>query len=93
MRQMIQRMPEWLATIGLLGTVIGFSIALSGIGDATVSNASGIKSMVGNMLGGMRIAINTTIVGVVLGMWTEVNVRMLLTASGSYWSDRIARSR
>jgi hypothetical protein len=34
---------EWLVALGLLGTVIGFSIALSGIDQASVANATGAQ--------------------------------------------------
>lgn len=64
-----------LAALGLLGTVIGISIATSNISD--VANVSALMQTV---LGGVHVAINTTIVGVVAALWTEVNTRILETS-------------
>jgi hypothetical protein len=81
---------EWLVALGLLGTVVGFSMALSGIDQGAVSNASGAQSAVTALMQGMRIALNTTLLGAALALWHEVNVRMLRTALAVYWADRIA---
>lgn len=81
---------EWLVGLGLLGTVIGFSVALSGIDQGSVANASGAQGAVAALMGGMRVALNTTLLGAGLAIWHEVNMRMLRTALSVYWSDRIA---
>jgi len=83
---------EWLVGLGLLGTVIGFGIALSGIDQQSLSSASGVSASVEVLMRGMRVALNTTIAGAVFGMWTEVNVRMLKTALTVYWADGIHRA-
>jgi len=64
-----------LAALGLLGTVIGISIATSNIQD-TVN----VSALMQTVLGGVHVAINTTIVGVVAALWTEVNTRILETS-------------
>jgi hypothetical protein len=81
---------EWLVALGLLGTVIGFSIALSGIDQGSVANATGAQGAVASLMNGMRVALNTTLLGAALAIWHEVNIRMLRTALTVYWSDRIA---
>lgn len=81
---------EWLVALGLLGTVIGFSMALSGIDQASVANATGAQGAVASLMNGMRVALNTTLLGAALAIWHEVNMRMLRTALTVYWSDRIA---
>lgn len=86
----LERVAQWLAGLGLLGTVIGFSIALSGVDQDAVANASGAQGAVASLMQGMRIALNTTLLGAALAMWQEVNVSMLRTALECYWSDRIA---
>jgi len=83
---------EWLVGLGLLGTVIGFGIALSGIDQQSLSSATGVSASVEVLMRGMRVALNTTIAGAVFGMWTEVNVRMLKTALTVYWADGIHRA-
>jgi hypothetical protein len=81
---------EWLVALGLLGTVIGFSIALSGIDQAAVTRADGAQSAVSTLMQGMRVALNTTLLGAAPALWHEVNVRMLKTALAVHWADRIA---
>lgn len=81
---------EWLVALGLLGTVIGFSMALSGVDQGALANAGGAQLAVTALMQGMRVALNTTLLGAALALWHEVNVRMLRTALAVYWSDRIA---
>ncbi len=88
----LSSLSEWLVGLGLLGTVIGFGIALSGIDQQSLSSASGVSTSVEILMRGMRVALNTTIAGAVFGMWTEVNVRMLKTALTVYWADGIHRA-
>lgn len=75
-----------LVTLGLIGTVIGFIIALSGVDPAQVGNAESIGPMVATLVDGMGIALYTTLVGSVLGMWTLVNYRMLATGAANLYS-------
>jgi hypothetical protein len=84
----LEAVSEWLVGLGLLGTVIGFSIALSGIDQTTVKDAAGAQNAVATLMVGMRIALNTTLLGAALALWHEVNMRMLRTAMGCYWIDR-----
>lgn len=72
---------NWLVTLGLLGTVIGVSIAMFGLDQASLQSAEGTKRVVTNLIGGMQVALYTTIVGGILGMWMDVNRRMLKTAA------------
>jgi hypothetical protein len=37
----------------------------------------------------MRVALNTTLLGAALAIWHQVNLRMLKTAMGCYWIDRV----
>jgi hypothetical protein len=78
---------NWLVTLGLLGTVIGFTMALSGIDAASLTSPAGVQKVAGQLMAGMRVAINTTIVGAVLGLWLDVNRRMLRTATVSLAED------
>lgn len=81
--------PEWLVGLGLLGTVIGFIMALSGVDQSTLVQATGAQSAVAALMQGMRVALNTTVLGASLALWHELNVRMLRTALTVYWADRI----
>lgn len=64
---------EWLVTLGLIGNVVGFIIALHGI-DA---NASDMQAVALNLMHGMGVAFYSTATGAVLALWTSVNRRIL----------------
>jgi hypothetical protein len=81
---------EWLVGLGLVGTVIGFIIALSSVDQSALLQASGAQSAVATLMSGMRTALNTTVLGASLAMWHEVNQRMLRTALAVYWADRMS---
>lgn len=78
---------DTLVGLGLIGTVIGFSIALSGVEENTLNQAAGVSAALGPLMVGMKIALNTTIVGSVLGLWNTINQRMLRTATACYLAD------
>jgi len=85
----LDEVSEWLVALGLLGTVIGFAMALSGIDQTSLTQASGAQDAVAALMQGMRVALNTTLVGAALAIWHQVNLRMLKTAMGCYWIDRV----
>lgn len=80
---------DWLVGLGLIGTVIGFAVALSGVDMDAIRSVNGAQEMVGQLIAGTRLAITTTIAGAILGMWNQVNQRMLKTAHECYWHDRL----
>ncbi len=77
----------WLVSLGLLGTIIGFSYALSGVTETSLGSARGVSDAIGPLMEGMRVALNTTIVGAIFSTWNEVNQRMLNTAMSCYIED------
>jgi hypothetical protein len=79
---------EWLVRLGLIGTVVGFAIALTGVAENAIGSVEGTKVTIISLMAGMRIALNTTILGAIAALWHGVNARMLRTALISYWSDR-----
>jgi hypothetical protein len=81
---------EWLVGLGLIGTVVGFIMALSSVDQSALVQSSGAQSAVATLMTGMRIALNTTVLGASLAIWHEVNQRMLRTALAVYWADRLA---
>lgn len=66
-----------LVLLGLLGTVVGFIIALSGVGVEGVSDVTGLSKMISNLVFGMSIALHTTLVGTVLNIWLSINLKIL----------------
>ena len=70
-------MANSLVLLGLIGTVIGFIIALSGVRPEVVSDVGAIGPMVSTLISGMSVALYTTLVGSLLNVWLMVNVRLL----------------
>lgn len=70
-----------LVFLGLVGTVIGFIIALSGVDPESSMAVDNIAPMVTTLIHGMSIALYTTLLGAVLHLWLMVNYRMLATAT------------
>lgn len=70
-----------LVFLGLVGTVIGFIIALSGVDPEATSEVENVAPMVGTLIEGMSIALYTTLVGAVLHVWLMVNHRLLATGT------------
>jgi len=70
-----------LVVLGLIGTVVGFIIALSGVDPETVAEAEKVSVMVATLIQGMSTALVTTLVGAVLNIWLMANYQLL--ASGT----------
>lgn len=73
----IRHIANSLVLLGLIGTVIGFIIALSGVRPEVVSDVGAIGPMVSTLIRGMSVALYTTLVGSLLNVWLMVNVRLL----------------
>jgi biopolymer transport protein ExbB/TolQ len=70
-----------LVLLGLIGTVVGFIMALSGVDPETSGDAAAITPMVSTLIVGMSVALYTTLIGSVLNVWLMVNFHIL--ASGT----------
>lgn len=70
-----------LVTLGLIGTVIGFIIALSGVDANAVADVGAIGPMVSTLIKGMAVALYTTLVGSVFHVWLLVNYQLLATGT------------
>jgi len=87
-----------LVFLGLVGTVIGFIVALSGVDPQTVSSPEAVGPMVANLIQGMSIALYTTLVGAVFYIWLIINHRILVTCTVALisacleWSEDDARA-
>lgn len=66
-----------LVLLGLIGTVVGFIMALSGVDPETSGDASAITPMVSTLIAGMSVALYTTLIGSVLNVWLMVNFHIL----------------
>ena len=66
-----------LVLLGLIGTVIGFIIALSGVDPESASDVKSIAPMVSSLIEGLSTALYTTLIGSVLNVWLMINYRLL----------------
>ena len=73
----IRHIGNSLVFLGLLGTVIGFIMALSGVDAETAGDVDAIGPMVTTLIDGMSVALYTTLVGAVLNIWLMINYRLL----------------
>jgi hypothetical protein len=77
----VRHVANSLVFLGLIGTVIGFIIALSGVDPTRAADADNVADMVATLISGMSVALNTTLVGAVLYVWLIIDYRLL--ASGT----------
>lgn len=70
-----------LVFLGLIGTVIGFILGLSGIDAAATKDVDKIAPMITDLINGMSVALYTTLLGAVLNLWLNVNLRIMTDGS------------
>jgi hypothetical protein len=73
----VRHVANSLVILGLIGTVVGFIIALSGVDPETAAEVSSIGPMVSTLIDGMSVALHTTLVGAVLNVWLMLNYRLV----------------
>ena len=66
-----------LVILGLIGTVIGFIIALSGVDGTVSSNPEEVGKMVASLVKGMSVALYTTLAGSILSVWLNICYQIL----------------
>ena len=66
-----------LVILGLIGTVIGFIIALSGVDESVSSNPDEVGKMVASLVQGMSVALYTTLAGSILSVWLNICYQIL----------------
>lgn len=80
-----------LLKLGLLGTIIGFIMMLTPVGELTDFDPNVLQQLLGQMSGGMAVALFTTISGLVTSTLLGLQYQ-LLDAAASRFVDRIAVS-
>jgi hypothetical protein len=95
----VRHVAGMLVLLGLVGTVIGFVVALSGVDPVKVPSVENVAPMVARLINGMSIALYTTLVGSVLNLWLMVGQRILAGGSLALYAaivelgERHARGR
>ncbi len=77
----VRQVANGLVFLGLIGTVIGFIIALSGVDPKAATEVDSVANMVATLISGMSVALYTTLVGAVLYVWLTINHRILTSGS------------
>lgn len=73
----IRWLSKRLVELGLVGTVIGFIIAFSGMDQNTIGDVDSAGAMIGVVVMGMGVALYTTLVGMLASLWLHVVYRVL----------------
>ncbi len=85
----VRQIANSLVLLGLIGTVIGFIIALSGVDAGAAVDVKAISPMVSRLLAGMSVALYTTLVGAALNLWLSVNHNLLSRAAATFFARLI----
>ena len=80
-----------LVLLGLIGTVLGFVIALSAVDPDVASDVGKVAPMVAKLVQGMSVALYTTLVGAVLHLWLSANYHILAVGAARFTTHLIAR--
>ncbi len=87
----VRHIANTLVLLGLIGTVLGFIIALSGVDPDTASDVNSIAPMVSVLIQGMSTALYTTLIGSILNLWLMANYQLLTGGTVklmSLWLER-----
>ena len=77
---------SWLVTaLGMLGTVLGFSMALAGIDVEALQQPAALTAEIGSFLSHVAFAVDTTLIGLSAALVMEAlnKVRQILHSSGA----------
>ena len=80
---------DMLLKLGLLGTILGFIMMLSPVGELTDFDPNVLQQLLGQMSGGMAVALYTTLAGLVTSTLLGLQYEMLDTAA-SRLVDKVA---
>jgi hypothetical protein len=70
-----------LVILGLIGTVVGFIISLSGVDPANAADAKAMSPMISRLILGMSVALYTTLVGAILNVWLMICHHVLVSGT------------
>lgn len=82
----VRHIANALVLLGLIGTVVGFIIALSSVDANASADSDTIAPAIARLINGMSVALYTTLVGSVLHIWLIINHRILTTGTVNLYS-------
>lgn len=74
---LVRQISSALVLIGLIGTVLGFIVVLSGVDPDRAADVAAVGPMISTLVEGMGIALYTTLIGAVLNIWLTANCHLL----------------
>ena len=80
-----------LVLLGLIGTVIGFIIALAGVDPRMAASAGSVVPMVAQLISGMSVALYATLIGSIHNVWLTMNYHMLNSGAVQLIAAVVAR--
>ncbi|MGY0830996.1 MotA/TolQ/ExbB proton channel family protein [Azospirillum argentinense] len=86
----VRQISSTLVILGLIGTVIGFIMALSGVDPEKAGDVAAIGPMVSKLIEGMAVALYTTLIGGVLNIWLNINIGLLSGATVNLITEIVA---
>jgi hypothetical protein len=85
----VRHIANSLIFLGLIGTVIGFIIALSGVDPDVAADVANVAAVVATLIDGMSVALNTTLIGAIFYLWLTMNYRILTSGTVSLIAEII----
>lgn len=80
--EILRDIASWCAGLGMFGTVIGLIMMLLSLRGTDIGNADQLAKAIQTAFDGYGVALLTTAVGFVFGLWTEINHRLIRTMAG-----------
>ena len=88
----VRTIANQLVILGLIGTVIGFIIALGGVNAEANSQVDAVGPMVSTLLQGMSVALFTMLVGAIFHVWLNMCYQILATGTVNLTNAIIERA-
>ena len=79
----VRQIAGTLVILGLIGTVVGFIMAVQSLDMSAVGDTDAAAVMLGEMMAGMGVALYTTLCGAVFSVWLMTCYRILQGAANS----------
>lgn len=80
--ELLRDVANWCAGLGMFGTVIGLVMMTLSLRGTDISNADQLAKAINTAFDGYGVALITTAVGFVFGLWTEINFRCIKMMAG-----------
>ncbi|GBD41266.1 hypothetical protein HRbin39_00645 [bacterium HR39] len=82
-----------LVLLGLVGTVVGFVIALSGVDPERAADVSAVGPMIARLTDGLAVALHTTLVGAIAHLWLGAGLRLLDAGTAELYARALEEVR